>query len=200
MNHGSRRRKGSIGFNNYLQSIRMIIEPLFMAAPAVVLWHFLYARGWHSTASADEPIVNAILPALATIHVFIAGFMFMREAYDIRELRRAVRTGQKELFFEIAEDRIPAPVKYVLFVSANLIEGWTISLNYELYWTGFASVYSIGYMLSLIWEIISDFDDPVNGVWVVKDVPDEWVLEANIKRRISDRFFERLFRPFQRVS
>lgn len=65
-----------------------------------------------------------------------------------------------------------------------------MNLHYELYWTGFASVYSVGYILSLIWEIIADFDDPVSGIWVIKDVPDEWVKEAHIKRRISDRFFE----------
>lgn len=189
-----RQQRGTTGFNSYLQSIRMILQPLVLAAPAVFLWHFLYTRGWHSTALADEPVVNAILPALASIHVFIAGFMFFKETGDIRDLRNAVSNNQKERFFEIADDKIPAPMKYVLFVSANLIVGWTISLNYEWYWTGFAAVYSVGYMLALIWEIISDFDDPVNGVWVVKDVPDEWVREANIKRRISDRLFDRLFK------
>jgi len=90
-------------------------------------------------------------------------------------------------------------MKYVLLVSATLIEGWTVSLNYDFYWTGFAAVFSMGYMLTLIWETIADFDDPVNGVWVVQGVPEEWVLEAKIKRRISDRFFERLFSKIQKA-
>ena len=177
----------------------MIVQPLFLALPAVILWHFFYTSGWHSTASADEPIVNAILPALASIHVFIAGFIFLRETADIREMRSAVRQSKKEQFLEIAEDKTPVPLKYVLLVSATLIEGWTISLNYEIYWTGFAAVYSLGYMLTLIWEIIADFDDPVNGVWIIKGVPEEWIGEANIKRRYSDRFFERLFNKIQKT-
>lgn len=187
------------GFNNFFQSVRMIIQPMIIASPAVLLWHLLYTNGWHSTAIADEPIVNAILPALASIHVFIAGFIFLRETSDIREMKHAIRNGEKDKFIEFAEDKIPAPLKYVLFVSGNLILGWTISLNYELYWSGFASVFSMGYMLSLIWEIISDFDDPVNGVWVVKNVPEEWVEEANIKRRRSDKFFEKLINRVQKL-
>lgn len=178
------------GFGSYFQSVRMIFVPLFLALPPVILWHFLYTRGWHSTPAADEPIVNAILPALASIHVFISGFMFFRETGDIREMKQAIRTNDKGLFVSIAEDKIPAPMKYVLFVSAALIEAWTMSLNYTLYWTGFAAVYSMGYMLSLIWEIIADFDDPVNGVWVIKGVPQKWLDEASIKRRVSDRFFD----------
>lgn len=116
--------------------------------------------------------------------------MIIRESDDIRKLKHAVRTGDKATFIEIAEDSIPAPMRYILFTTANLIQAWTVNLYYDLYWTGFASVYSVGYILAIIWEIIADFDDPVNGIWVIKDVPGEWVKEAHIKRRISDRLFE----------
>ena len=182
------------GFNGYLQTIRLILTPLILTAPAVTIWHYLYIHGLHSTSRADEPIVNAILPGLLGIHVFIAGFTMLHESDDIRKIRRAIRELDKETFIEIAEDTIPTPMKYILFMSANLIQAWTISLNYDLYWTGLASVLSIGYMLSLIWEIIADFDDPVNGVWVIKGVPEDWIKEANIKRRLSDRFFESLIK------
>ena len=187
-------KKISIGFSNYLQSIRMIVTPLILALPSVVMWHYLYTHGWHSTSSADEPIVNAILPGLFSAHVFIASFMFVRESDDIRKMKRAVREGDKSTFIEVAEDSTPIPMKYILFTTANIIQGWTMSLNYELYWTGLASVYSVAYILSLIWEIIADFDDPVNGVWVIKGVPDEWIKETQIKRRLSDRFFEWLIK------
>ena len=186
------------GFKDHLQSIRMIIQPALLAAPACLLWHFLYKHGWHSTPAADEPIVNAILPILATAHVFLASFVLVRETDDLRKLRAAVKEGDKVRFIEIAEDRIPTPMKYILFVTAHFIQGWTISLYYETYWSGFFSVLSVAYMLSLIWEMIADFDDPVNGVWVVKNVPPEWAREADITRRFSDRFFELLKRKLRR--
>ena len=178
------------GFHSYLQTIRLILTPLLLATPPVIIWHYLYINGWHSNPKADEPIVSAILPGLFGAHVFIAGFMLIRESDDIRKLKHAIKKGDKLTFIEIAEDSIPIPMKYILFTTANLIQGWTISLHYELYWTGFASVYTVGYILSLIWEIIADFDDPVNGIWVIKDVPEEWIKEARIKRRISDRLFD----------
>lgn len=191
-------KKESAGFNNFFQTVRMIIQPMILATPAVLIWHFLYTNGWHSTRAADEPIINYTLPLLGSLHVFFAGFMFHRETGDIRELRHAVRNNDKDKFLELVEDRIPAPWKYILFMSATLIQGWTISLNYDLYWSGLATVLSIAYMLALIWEIICDFDDPVNGVWVIKGVPEEWVKEANIKLRLSDRFFEKLFNKIQK--
>ena len=180
-------------FNNHFQSIRLMITPLILSAPAVLIWHYLYMKGWHSTASADEPIVNAILPGLFSAHVFIAGLMIIHESDDMRKMKRAVREKNKEAFIEIAEDAVPTPMRYILFMTGNLILAWTMSLHYELYWTGFASVYSVGYILTLIWEIIADFDDPINGIWVIKGVSAEWVRDAHIKRRISDRLFERVF-------
>jgi len=181
------------GFGSFIQTLRLIITPLVLATPSVIIWHFLYVNGWHSTSRADEPIVNAILPGLFTAHVFIAGFMFMRESDDMRKMKTAIRSGDQKAFTEIVEDTIPTPMKYVLFMTANIIQGWTISLNYDIYWTGLAAVYSVGYILSLIWEIIADFDDPINGVWVIKGVPPDWITGANIKRRWSDRFFEWFF-------
>lgn len=182
------------GFHSYLQTIRLILTPLLLATPPVILWHYLYINGWHSTPQADEPIVSAILPGILGAHVFIAGFMMIRESDDIRKLKHAVKENDKSTFIEIAEDTIPTPMKYILFTTANLILGWTISLHYELYWTGFASVYTIGYILSLIWEIVADFDDPINGIWVIKGVPEDWIKEARINRRISDRIFSWLFK------
>ena len=126
--------------------------------------------------------------------------MIIRESDDIRKMKRAIREGDKATFIEVAEDSIPLPMKYILFTTANLIQAWTASLHYELYWTGLASVYSIGYMLALIWEIIADFDDPINGVWVIKGVPAEWIKEANIKRRVSDRLFEWLIRKVTKTT
>lgn len=186
-------RETSSEFNDYFQAIRLIVTPLILAAPAVLIWHYLFINGWHSTRQADEPIVNAILPLLGTIHVFITGFRMARESDDIRKMKQAITEKDKTAFLSLAEDAIPMPLKYVIFTSATLIQMWVISLHYDLYWTGFASVYSVGYMLSLIWEVIADFDDPINGMWVVKGVPEEWITEAQIKRRISDRFFEWIF-------
>jgi hypothetical protein len=187
-------RRVAFDFKDGFQLARMVAAPLFLAAPAVLVWHQLYVRGWHSNRDADEPIVNAILPLIGSAYVFLAGFLFYRETTDLREMKQAVREkdrpGSKERFLAIAEERIPMPMKYVLFTAALLVQAWTISLNYTLYWTGFASVYSIGYMLSLIWEVIADFDDPFHGVWVIKGVPEEWMREAHIRARLSDRLFD----------
>jgi hypothetical protein len=184
-------------FRDELQLARLVVTPLVLAAPAVLVWHLLYVRGWHSTHEADEPIVNAILPLIGSAYVFLAGFLFYRETADLREMKQAVRCkdqpGSRERFLSIAEDCTPMPIKYVLFSAALLVECWTISLHYEWYWTGFASVGSVGYVLSLIWEVIADLDDPIHGVWVIKGVPEEWLEDAHIKLRLSDRLFEALF-------
>jgi hypothetical protein len=183
-------------FNNRVQVVRMAVMPMVLAAPAVAIWHFLFTHGWHSSREADEPIVNAILPLIGSAYVFLAGFLFYRATLDMRDMKQALRhkdqPGSKERFLAVAEDRIPMPLKYVLFSAAVVIECWTISLYYAAYWTGFASVYSVGYMLALIWEVIADFDDPIHGVCVIKEVPEDWLRDAHIHARLSDRLFERL--------
>jgi hypothetical protein len=188
-----------VGFSDRLQGARMVVQPLLMAIPALIIWHFFYKNGWHSTSEADEPIVNAILPGIFGAHVFLAGWLiFQGKGKDLREMKLAVRNkdkeGNKEKFLILAEDQIPIPLKYVLFTTATIIQCWTISFGYTNYWSGFAAVLSVAYVLSLIWEVIADFDDPFHGVWVIKGVPQDWMQEAKVKRRFSDRVFERLIK------
>lgn len=190
-----KRHAVGIGFKSVLQSLRMVLWPLFMTAPALILYHICYKNGWHSTRSADEPIINAILPGLFGLHAFIAGVLLVfREGSDLLQLKAYAKKpeepGNKEKFIQLAENQLPAPVKYVLFVSATIIILWTISLSYGSYWSGLASVLSVTYILSLIWEVIADFDDPTNGIWVIRGVPDDWVSEIKIKRRLSDRILD----------
>ena len=178
------------GFGNNFQLIRLIVAPFILATPPAFIWHYLFINGWHSTSIADEPIVNAIIPGLFVLYGIIAGFMLTSGSEDIRKMKHAVRVDDKATFIEIAEDSTSIPMRFVLFTSGKIILIWIISLNYEIYWTGLASVYSNGYLFALIWEVIADFDDPVNGMWVIKGVPHEWIKEANTKQRVSDRFFE----------
>ncbi len=185
------------GFSSTLQTIRMVVFPMLMSAPALIVWSYLYNNGWHSNPEADSPIVNAILPWIGSAHVFLAGFLFLQEGKDIRGLKSAVRNkdepGSMEKFLQIVEDKVPTPLRYILLVTGNIVIFWSMSLYYQNYWSGFFSVLSVAYIISLIWEVVADFDDPVNGVWVVKGIPKEWIEKAGIKRRFSDRVFEFLF-------
>ena len=187
----------SSGFSSTLQTIRMVVFPLLMSVPALLVWSYLYDMGWHSNPDADGPIVNAILPWIGSAHVFLAGFIFLQEGKDIRGLKNAVRNkdvpGSMEQFLQIVEDKVPTPLRYILLVTGNIVIFWTMSLYYQNYWSGFFSVLCVAYIISLIWEVVADFDDPVNGVWVVKGIPKEWIEKAGIKRRLSDRVFEFLF-------
>lgn len=181
------------GFKSGLQCVRMAVVPLLMSLPAIVLYHICHKLGIHSNRVADEPIVNAVLPFIGGAHVFLSGFLFIREGGDYREMRRAVRLKEKEKFLDLAEDQVPAPLRFVVFVTGTIVILWTTSLYYENYWTGLFSVLSVAYIVSLIWEVIADFNDPVNGVWVVRDVPKDWLEGAKIKRRWSDRLFSKIF-------
>lgn len=169
----------------------MIFYPFVIAVIPVLLWNFLYKRGWYSPSlRADEPIVNAVFGLFGMSYAIITGFMFTDQRSNMGKLRKAVRMNIEEDFLEIVENRNPTTSKFVLFAIAFVIMGWVIIFHYESYWIGFASVYSVGYILTLIWEVIVDFDDPIHGMWVVKNIPPAWIAKANIKTRFSDRFFE----------
>ncbi len=184
-------------FKSFIQKVRLIIQPLFLSFPSVIFWYASYTFGFHSNSKADEPIVNAILPFIGGVHVFLASFLLYREGSDIRELKKILRRPHTEEtrrdFMDIAEDMIPIPVKYILLSTGTMIQAWTIFLYYQNYYVGFFSVYSISYIITLIWEVIMDLDDPVHGAWVVKGIPKEWEQSFKIKKRWSDQIFDKVF-------
>jgi hypothetical protein len=178
----------------------MIIQPMILAFPTVVIWHYINGWGWHSTRVADEPIVNAILPLIGGFHVFLAGFLLYSKANDITKFKEVicseeegVEKNNEKKFLQLAEDRIPQPLKYVLLSTGTLVQLWTASLYYDSYWIGFFSVYSVSYIIVLIWEVITDLDDPVHGVWVVKGIPAAWAKKAHFDKRFVDKVFDNVF-------
>lgn len=181
------------GFKSGLQSVRMAVVPFFMSLPSVVLYHVFQSLGLYSGRVADEPIINVILPFIGGVHVFLSGVLFFREG-DYGEMRRAVRSGDKEKFLDLVEDQVPTPLRFVVFVTGSIVILWTLTLYNESYWRGLFSVLSVSYIVSLIWEVIADFNDPVNGVWVVKNIPPEWLEGAKIKKRWSDQLFSKIFK------
>lgn len=180
-------------FKSFMQKVRMVIQPAIMAVPALLAWVGLYEAGYRSDKFNDEPVINAILPFISSAYVFLASFLLFREGNDVRDMKTAIKNKDKNAFLAIARDRIPAPVKYILFATGTIIILWTIFLHYESFWTGLASVYSTTYIIVLVWEVIIDLDDPINGVWVIKNIPEEWMEEAHLHKRNSDRFFDTLF-------
>lgn len=185
------------GFSSALQSVRMVIWPFFMTLPALVLYHICYLLDWHRSGPSDSPIINAVYPGIFAGHMFFASLFIRDGSADFRTMKRAVKDREKpeskDTFLLIAEDRLGAPTKLALFTSATIVVLWTLTLDYaQSYWTGFATVVSVAYLLSLLWEVIADFDDPINGAWVIKGIPEEWLKEIKIKPRLSDRILDRL--------
>jgi hypothetical protein len=192
-------QKATVGVPNWRQALRMVIVPALLAIPAVILWHWCYTHGLSSTREADEPIVNAILPGMLTAHVLIVGFVFAHQMTRYTGILGAHANLEdpksRKLFVVLVQMTVPLPAKFLIFTAAMMIELWVISLHFELYNTGWAAVFSIGYFLSAMWEFIADLDDPFHGMWRIGiEAPEDLMKEVHINRRWSDRLFERLFR------
>lgn len=187
------------GILERVRKFRMVIQPLILSLPVIILWHFMYVFGWHSTSlKTDEPVVNAILPIIATFHAFLVSFNIYREENSNSRVKALAKKGADDFeaekeFLELVEDRISTPLKYVLLSTGFIIQIWTTTLYCESYWTGMFSVLSISYVIILIWEVMIDLDDPVHGIWIIKEIPKKWADKARIEKRFVDTFFDKIF-------
>jgi len=67
---------------------------------------------------------------------------------------------------------------YLLIGALSLpLLGMIGCLEYEHLWAGFASVFSVAFVLALYWIVVVELQDPSKSPWFVERIPKEWLEE-----------------------
>ena len=51
-----------------------------------------------------------------------------------------------------------------------------MGLDYPNAVSGLIVISSTAYLLTLIFFVIGEIDDPCDGLWFIKDIPEEWLV------------------------
>lgn len=158
----------------------LVVQSILMALIAVLAsYGFQHFADTHFHAEDRELVITGPLALLAILHSIIAGHMFMDVLRRNREVRACVIKEDKQTFQINWEVRLPGFAKFFLACLSTILVLFVSLINFHSEWTSDLSVFSVTFVLSTYWVMITELEDPVNSAWFDIEIPTEWLIEID---------------------
>ena len=159
---------------------RILVTPVLASSGAALAWYFVFFRLRINVGKADEvALTNTLIPVLATFHAILAAAVLSKVWEEFKQIRRCIYDGNEKGYVECLRDRIPMTIHLLLAVMSFLIVACSMLVEYQHACAGLLVVGGLAFVLSLYWEVATNLDNPVTGVWYVDRIPASWRKENN---------------------
>ena len=154
---------------------KLLVAPVLASAGAALAWYFIFFRFHINVGKSDETaLTNTLIPVLATFHAILAAAVLSKVWEEFKQIRRCINEGNEKGYAECVRDRIPITIHLLLAVMSLLIVVASMLVEYEHASAGLLVVGGLTFVLSLYWEVATNLDNPVSGVWYADRIPAAW--------------------------
>jgi len=157
--------------------LRLLLWPFVLSFLNTGVWVGLRYLGISSLISGDEGVMVSGTNALGIVlYALLAGFITVTVWNQWEAVHDAVKSKDREKFKLYKNKRLPKPLKMLLALYSLYIAGGFHLTLYRNLLDGVYTAFGIALLLSTVWAVVMDLDDPFTGFWNVK-VPKEWLDE-----------------------
>ncbi len=143
--------------------LALLIRPAILGVVAVIIWY--YSRSFIQVPVTDQGVLQSVLAIIGMAHGFIAAMQIERVAEQNRKIRTALIIKNKEMFDENSCTTIHPVIKLLLAIFSILFVVVFIHYPFSSSYTGILTVWTVIFVLYLLWEVASELDDPYHGIW-----------------------------------
>jgi hypothetical protein len=162
------------------KSLIMVILPFAVAIVFGLIWYYaLYIPGIHFSAALENIAVGAWIPMFGIIYGLLATIVLASVWEEYKKLRSAVKRGDIETFIELRDESVSPLVHTLMSVLSLSVLAGFMGLDYPSATSGLVVITSTAYLLALIFFVVEEIDDPCDGLWFIKDIPEPW-LNINV--------------------
>jgi hypothetical protein len=167
-----------------------ILPPLAVACAAAGVWYLAQAAGLSFSKEDESILIGAVVTTLGVAYAITVTLILGTVWERYQKVVLCILKRDRETFLCYRDERIPV-IMYLLIAALSLpllvIVG---GLQYSHVWAGFASVFSVTFVLVLYWHVIVNLQNPLKSVWLAERVPEAWVtadIDAELLAHDSSR-------------
>jgi hypothetical protein len=160
----------------------LIVFPLFPAAGSAAIWYYaIFQKHRHFDEHMENIISSAWIPTFGVLYSLLAAVVFTSVWNEYKTIRAVVKRYDLETFLDLRDEEM-SPLVYAMMTvfSLAILTGF-MSLKYPSALGGILITSSTAYLLSLIFFVIVEIDDPCGGIWFIQNIHDEW-LKIDVKK------------------
>ena len=128
----------------------------------------------------DVIAMTALIAFFGLIYCLMATVIITIVWNEFKAIRMAVKEYDIETFMNLKDEEMTPLVHTVMFVIGSFVLAGFMLLKYPDLSSGLICIGSVSYLLSLIFFVAEEIDDPCRGIWTIS-IPEEW-LKINAKK------------------
>ncbi len=161
--------------------------PFLAAAVITLIWYVtIYKHHYHFDEKMENIISSAWIPTFGVLYSLLVVVVFTTVWNEYKAMRTAVKKYDFYTFMELRDEEMSPLVYLMMTIFSGAILLGFMCLQYPSIKGGLVVTFSTSYLLSLIFFVVVEIDDPCGGLWFIKNIPHEWLdidVKAHRRRR-----------------
>jgi hypothetical protein len=172
--------------NNWWKCFLMLLKPVPLAIGAPIFWYYLvYLNGIHFVEGGE--ILGIWISMFGVIYGLLAAIILTTVWNEYKAMGIAVKRFDLDSFIDLRDEEVSPLVHTLMIMLSIAILLAFMCIHYDTVYSGVTFIASTAYLFALIFYIVLEIDDPCDGIWYIKDIPEEW-LKIDVKKFRQERF------------
>ena len=184
-----RRRNGRSFKQKFEKSLETTLKSLVImlsAAPfswaTTAFWYCgLYRNDIHLSRELEIIATASWIPFVGFLYGLLALTVVTTVFGEYKRMREAIKSYDLETFMTLVNEDLSPLIHALMSIMAFAVLAAFMLLAYPDPIGGVIIVGSISYLFAFIFIVVREIDEPLAGIWFIKNVPEEW-LRIDVKQ------------------
>lgn len=166
----------------------VVLKPAAAGLVTLAIWFLvLLPNEVYFDKEAGEPIMFIILPLVGFMYVIFASVAVGSVFEQYRNVSKSVVQQDVDTFLLYRDEQLPIMMHILIGAPSIILVAAVMLFNYgPQHWAGAATIFSVSFMLVLVWVIATELDDFSKSIWFREKIPPRW-YEIDIETYFSKK-------------
>jgi uncharacterized membrane protein YcfT len=160
----------------------LLTYPAIVAAGVSIFWYYvLFCHHVHFDERLTEVAVAAWIPTFGILYGLFAAVVLNTVWSEYKDMRMAIKCYDIQKFMNLRDEDVSPLVHVMMAILSWSVLSVFMLLSYPDALSGILCVSTTAFLLGLIFFVVRQIDDPLSGIWFIKNVHKEW-MEIDVKQ------------------
>lgn len=153
----------------------IVLKSLFVSLFMMLFWRFvMHPLHLSFSAESENAILFIILTLSAFAYVIFAGYAVTTVLTEYKEISKAVVRNDVDTFLYYRDEQLPILVHLLVGTMSLFLLIFSLAFPYADLASGQAALFTITFIITLVYLVIIELDDYQNSIWFKEKIPREW--------------------------
>lgn len=137
-------------------------------------WYELWSQGYHFAEDDKDIVIGAVITTLGVLYAILVTWILTAVYDKYKEIVVCVLTQDKDRFLLYRDERLPIVSHLLVGIVSFPLLGMIGLVAYKHALTGAVSVFVVSSILTMVWFVLRQLENPLKTGWFAERIPEEW--------------------------